>query len=47
MRSPEEGPRSEWARYAYGWSDKKPSLGFWIIIAAMAAYIVYRFYQMG
>jgi hypothetical protein len=43
FRDPKLGPRSDLASYAYGWSDKKPSVGFWVIIGAMFAYVVYRF----
>lgn len=31
MNDGDKGPRSEFARYAYGYSDKKPGLAFWII----------------
>ena len=37
----DDGPRGEFARYAYGWSDKKPWTTMWILIG-MVAYIVYR-----
>lgn len=36
-----EGPKSEWARYAFGYSDKKPGRWFWIIHGLMIAYVVY------
>lgn len=32
----QEGPKSELARYAFGYSDKKPSVAFWVIQAVMA-----------
>jgi hypothetical protein len=32
-------PKSELARYAFGYSDKKPGWLFWAIHAAMIAYI--------
>lgn len=34
-------PKSELARYAFGYSDKKPGWLFWAIHAAMIAYIVF------
>jgi hypothetical protein len=43
FRDPKLGPRDEFSRYAYGWSDKKPSAGFWMIVGGMFAYVVYRF----
>jgi hypothetical protein len=33
-------PKSELARYAFGYTDKKPSLSFWIITAGMTLYVV-------
>lgn len=33
-----EGPRSDWARYAFGYSDKKPGKWFWIIHGALLAF---------
>ncbi len=36
-----DGPRSEWARYAYGYSDKKPGWSFWLIHIGMVAFVVY------
>lgn len=41
-----DGPRSSFARYAFGWSDKKPDWVDWAIIGGMVAYIVYRFAMM-
>lgn len=35
-------PRGELARYAFGYSDKKPGLAFWLILAAMVAFILYN-----
>lgn len=35
-------PRSELARYAYGYSDKKPGKVFWLIHLGMIAYVVYN-----
>lgn len=37
MRERDRGPRSEFARYAFGYSDKKPGLTFWVIQGAVAA----------
>lgn len=34
-------PKSEWARYAYGFSDKKPGWSFWLIHIGMVVFIVY------
>lgn len=31
MRERDRGPRSEHARYAFGYSDKKPGLAWWLI----------------
>lgn len=36
-----EGPRSEFARYAYGYSDQKPGWTYWLILAGMIAYCLY------
>lgn len=46
-RDPADGPHSEYARYAFGWSDKKPGIIFWLIVAGMFAYVVYRFTILG
>lgn len=46
FRDPNLGPRSELARYAFGWSDEKPSAGFWVILGGMFAYVAYRFATM-
>lgn len=35
-------PRGELARYAFGYSDKKPGKTFWIILAVMIVYILYN-----
>lgn len=32
-----DGPKSDWARYAFGYSDKKPGASFWIIHAWLLA----------
>jgi hypothetical protein len=34
-------PKSEHMRYAYGYTDKKPSLTWWIIQAIMVAIALY------
>ena len=36
----EREPKSDWARYAFGYSDKKPGASFWIIHGAMVALII-------
>lgn len=41
LGNPDKGPKSEWARYAYGYSDKKPGASFWLIHGAMVAFILY------
>lgn len=35
-------PRSELARYAFGYSDRKPTLAYWLIHAGMIAYVAYK-----
>jgi hypothetical protein len=37
-------PKGELARYAFGYSDKKPSLLFWVIHAAMLAFVVWAIF---
>jgi hypothetical protein len=37
-------PRGELARYAFGYSDKKPSMWFWVIHAAMLAFVVWAIF---
>ena len=34
-------PRSELARYAFGYSDKKPGWLFWLIHVAMVAFVLW------
>lgn len=34
-------PRSTLARYAYGYSDKKPGWVFWLILVGMVVYVLY------
>lgn len=33
-------PRGELARYAFGYSDKKPGLAWWLIHGAMIVFVV-------
>ena len=33
-------PKSELFRYAFGYSDKKPSLAWWLILAGMIVFIL-------
>lgn len=42
-RTSDDGPRSPLARYAFGWSTKKPDATFWAVVAGMLMYVVYRF----
>jgi hypothetical protein len=35
-------PRGQLARYAFGYSDRKPGATWWLIFAAMVAFIVYN-----
>lgn len=41
LGDPDKGPRSALARYAFGYSNKKPGAAFWLIHAAMVAFILY------
>lgn len=36
-------PRGELARYAFGYSDKKPGRAWWIINGGMVAFVIYKF----
>ena len=38
-------PRGELARYAFGFTDKKPGLTFWAIHAGMVAFIIWRWWS--
>lgn len=40
MKQSERGPRSQYARYAYGYSDEKPGKSFWVILAVMALFCI-------
>lgn len=42
LRRKDPEPHGELARYAFGYSDKKPSAAFWIILVAMIIYILYN-----
>ena len=39
-RKADQGPRSELARYAFGYSDRKPSRSFWLIFAGMVLFVL-------
>lgn len=41
--SKEPEPKSELARYAFGYSDEKPGVSFWVIMGGMLVYVIYRF----
>ena len=41
------GPQSDFARYAYGYSDKKPGWNFWLIIGGMVIFILYQIISIG
>lgn len=43
----DDGPRSEFSRYAYGWSDKKPGWPYWLIIGGMAGFVAFKFATLG
>ena len=34
-------PKSEFSRYAFGYSDKKPSVAAWLILLTMAGVALY------
>lgn len=40
-------PKSDIARYAFGYSDKKPGKLFWIIHIAMVVFILINIVQVG
>lgn len=40
MRERDRGPASEFARYAYGYSDKPPGAAWWVIVAVMIGVVV-------
>lgn len=35
-------PHGELARYAFGYTDKKPGATFWVPLGLMVAYILYN-----
>ena len=37
-------PHSELVRYAFGYSNKKPGLTYWGIIAGMVLFIAWKFW---
>lgn len=37
MTNRDDGPKSDFCRYAYGWSDKKPDRSFWLMLGVLAA----------
>jgi hypothetical protein len=37
------GPKSEFARYAFGYSDRKPGATYWLIVGGMTAFVIYQF----
>ncbi len=39
-------PQGELARYAFGYSDKKPGKLFWIIHAIMLGYVLYNLVEI-
>lgn len=41
-----DGPRSEHARYAFGYSDKKPGKMWWAIHVGMVIFVVCKFVSL-
>ena len=39
-------PKSELARYAFGYSDKKPSKTFWIIFAIIVGIVIWKVFSI-
>lgn len=39
-------PRGELARYAFGYSDKKPGKSFWIIHAILLVFVLYNLVEI-
>lgn len=39
-------PKSELARYAFGYSDKKPSWRFWLIQGALTAFCIWQIFTI-
>lgn len=46
MPNIDDGPKSELSRYAFGWSNKKPSLSYWIILGGMIVYVGYNMFTI-
>lgn len=42
MRERDRGPRSQLARYTFGYSDEKPHWSFWLMIAGMVAFVLWN-----
>jgi hypothetical protein len=40
-------PKSDFVRYAFGYSNKKPHWSFFVIIGAMAAYDIWAILSTG
>lgn len=38
-------PRGELARYAFGYSDKKPGRAWWVMHLGMIAFVIYHMVQ--
>lgn len=41
-RAGTRGPRSAYARFAYGYSDEKPGAASWIILGLMIAFVAFQ-----
>lgn len=41
-----DGPKGPLARYAFGYTDKKPGLSFWLIHIAMVAFVLYHMFEI-
>jgi hypothetical protein len=39
-------PKSQGMRYAYGYSDKKPGLAWWLIHLAMLLFVGYNLFSI-
>lgn len=44
-RGPE--PKSELARYVFGYTDKKPSKSYWAILALMCFFVISKLVTLG
>lgn len=38
---------SSWGRYAFGYSDRRPGVWFWLIHGAMVAFVAYNMFSIG